>query len=269
MRKNIYDVLKNGKVDIRAEYSRIYSLFYKSETVYGMYLSLEEIIKREFCELPRYLIKRCLSLEDFNKTYGYNFLPQPNDFSIETLIDISEYVINFVIALMNSYSVNVIDNDALYNVVMHIESCMEDICYKRVDNEEIIIFVENNPAAVSVSEMVEPQLSYAVLEYNHYKLKGDLERKKSILWKMADDIEPERSRLRSINKSFESDLFQLINTFIRHNNSKKECISEMTDAELEEAYDDIYQMWLLAKLQLEHNQRSNSIKELIKKINCS
>ena len=249
------------------EYSRIYSLFYETETGYGIYESLESIVEDNFCALPRYLIGRCLSLDDFNITNGFYFVPQPNDFSIETLIEISEYVINFVIALMNSDSVNVIDNDTLYNVVMHIESCMEDVGYRRVDKEEIIIFVENNPAAVSVSEIVEPHLSYSVLEYNHHRLKGDLETKKIILKKMADDIEPEKSKLKSINNNFTSDIFQLFNAFIRHNNSDKDFISEMTDAELEEAYDDIYQMWLLAKLQLEYNSNSERIKKLKESIN--
>ena len=159
------------------------------------------------------------------------------------------------------------DMQTLHKIEMHIESCMEDVGYKKAERDGIIIFVENNQAAISISEIVEPQLSYSVLEYNHYKLKGNLDRKKDILKNMADSIEHERNALKSINSNFTSDLFQLFNKFIRHDNSDNNYISSMSDSEIEKIYDDIYQMWLLAKLQLEQADRNDKIREIIKKIN--
>ena len=89
---------------------------------------------------------------------------------------------------------------------------------------------------------MEEDLSYSILEYNHHRLKGDLVSKKNILKKMAENIELERRDLNSINRSFTSDLFQLLNKFIRHNSSDNIYISQMSDSELERAYDEIYQL---------------------------
>ena len=269
MRRNIYEVLKNGNIDIKKEYSRIYDLFYEVsfDSYYDQSVTLEDTVTEYFNMLNSNLIGRCLSLEDFNESYNYNFVPQPNDFSIEKLIEISEYVINFVRALMMATMYAHFEVQTLYKIEMHIESCMEDVGYKKVERDGIIIFVENDKAAISVSEIVEPQLAYSVLEYNHYKLKGNLDRKKDILKKMADSIEHERNALKGINSNFTSDLFQLFNKFIRHDNADNNYISSMSDSEIEEVYDDMYQMWLLAKLQLEQAGRNDKIRGLIKSIN--
>ena len=42
----------------------------------------------------------------------------------------------------------------------------------------------------------------------------------------------------------------------------------MTDDEIEAVYDDIYQMWLLAQLELDHLDRKNRMKSLLEQINA-
>lgn len=59
----------------------------------------------------------------------------------------------------------------------------------------------------------------------------------------------------------------MLQKFIRHNNSDNSYIANMTPQETETAYDDIYQMWLLAKLELANVERNSRIKELLGKIN--
>ncbi len=73
--------------------------------------------------------------------------------------------------------------------------------------------------------------------------------------------------MNSINKNFTTDLFQLFNKFIRHNSSENQYISQMSNSELESVYDEIYQMWLLAKMQLEYAKMKSYIDDLINKIN--
>lgn len=266
MRRNIHDVLKSGKIDLRREYLRLFGLLYEIKYEYrSEYLTLEQIIEKEFDELDENLIGRCLSLEEFNNCYGYYFSSRPKNFSIETLIDLAEYMENFLNALVARWGgINVLDYGRLYR---HIRSCMEDVGYKRVERDGIIIYVEKNAAAESVAEIVESKLSYSVLEYNHYRLKGNLERKKDILKNMADDIEPYRKDLKSLNKDLESNLFQLFNKFIRHNNMDNAYISDMNNEEIEMVYDEIYQMWLLAKMELQYQKKSGWIKKLLGSIN--
>lgn len=262
MRKNILEILNSADIDIEKEYSRIYSMFYYPYEYGGT--PLASVVEKNFRKLDRRLIHRCLSLEDFDETYGYYFEVQPQNFDIDYLISFSEYVANFVYALFRG---NILNREELVKVMGHIKECMEDIGYQHIEKDAIIIFVEKNPAAIAVAEITKDDLAYSVLEYNHHKLKGDLISKKNILKNMADDIESDRKTLNNINKNFASNLFQLMNKFVRHDSSQDTYISNMTSSNLEEVYDDIYQMWLLAKMQLEYSNRSKIIDELIKNIN--
>ena len=73
-------------------------------------------------------------------------------------------------------------------------------------------FVPKDQAAISVAEIVDPALSYRVIEYNHHSMKGDLDRKKATLIVLADKLEAQRAKLKQINTSLETDLFYLLNS---------------------------------------------------------
>ena len=266
MRRNFYDVIKNGNIDLSKEYARIYELFYDTLCYKTGYqeLTLNDLVESYFDALSKDLVGRCISLDDFNDSYGYFFYPQLIDENIDTLVDISEYVVNFIHALMDGTS---LDLPMFSSTLHHIDSCMDDVCYKRSMKENIIIYVEAAPEALAVAEITEGTLSYSVLEYNQHKMKGDLVNKKNILKNMADDIEAKRGILTSINKSFSSNLFQLLNKFIRHDDSENIYISGLTDEQIENVYDEIYQMWLLAKMQLSYLSKKDKIQILINNIN--
>lgn len=268
MRRNIYDILNDNNIDLSGEYSRIFNLFYvKPITSFIGDVTVYELVSEHFCLLNKKLVGRCLSVEDFDNTYGFRFEEYPSGFDIDYLISFAEYVLNFVIAIVNMGTPAVVNIGELFKIKQHIDSCIDEIGYKCIEKESIYIIVEKNAAALAVAESVKKDLAYPVLEYNHHKLKGDLSAKKNILKNMADDIEPERAKLNSLNKRFTSDLFQLFNVFIRHNNFKNDYISKMSTCELEKIYDEIYQMWLLAKMQLEYSSEAGYIKEVISNLN--
>ena len=149
---------------------------------------------------------------------------------------------------------------------------MDKICYKRINKNNLFIFVEANKEAIAVSEILKDE-PYDVLQYNHHSLKGNIEAKKSLLLKFSNILEPKRKELAIINSSLESKIFGLFNNLnIRHNNvdldSKhyKKYVSEMDKQELESWYDEIYQMFLIAMLQLEHFKKIDDINELLQKL---
>lgn len=261
MRKNIYDILSSRKFDIDREYYRIYQMFYEIKyTFEGISITLESYIREYFDMFNKDLVGRCISLEDFNNTYDFHFKERKNNIDLDYLILFSEYVINFVHYIL---LYGVFDDYSLEDIENHITDCMEDIGYKRIDKDDFIIFVENNPVAISVAETVKEDLSYSVIEYNHYRLKGNLLAKKNILKNMADDIENKREKLKNIDKKLTNELFCLLNKFVRHDDSDNEYISSLRKEELEEIYDSIYQMWLLAKMRLEQKEHTQQIKEWI------
>lgn len=261
-RKNIYDILKEAKIDLEKEYARIYHMFYRNEIFIGRkYGSPHKIINDNFNYLNKNLVKRCLNIYDFDETYKFSFSDSPYDFDINYLISFCEYILNFIFSSPENIK------NGLQSLTDHIESCMNDIGYTRAMKDNIAIYVESNPAALAVAEIVDDKISYSILEYNHHKLKGDLLNKKNILKHLADDIEPQKQKLKVIDEKTQDNLFFLLNHFIRHNNDGKNYIQQMDDSKKEQAYDDAYQLYLCAKLLLQNeeiNQRIKPIKDSVK-----
>lgn len=59
----------------------------------------------------------------------------------------------------------------------------------------------------------------------------------------------------------------MLQKFVRHNNSDNPYISSLSPKEVEECYDDIYQMWLIAKLEIDNIERKKRVEAVLKKIN--
>ena len=154
--------------------------------------------------------------------------------------------------------------------LQQVQNVMEMIGYTRAIQEGISIFVPKDRGAISVSEIVSPDVSYKVLEYNHYTMKGDIARKRETLRILADQLEPKRAELATINKELASNVFFMFNNMnIRHNNrtkgnknNYKEVIAEMSQDELENWYDETYQLCLLAFLELDNVERTKKVAEL-------
>lgn len=135
-----------------------------------------------------------------------------------------------------------------------------------LDDDRIII-VQKDASVTAVADIEEPVLADAIVEYNHYLLKGNIEKKKEILREIADALEPKRSELEQINKSFTSDMFYLVNNMnIRHNNCDKQdkktynpAFDSLSDEEVEVWYDNIFQQELMAFLLLEQKVRNARI----------
>ena len=267
-------IIKNAKVDIRWEYDRLYSLF-NNQTLYEIsdYTSMRNVCACHFLSLP--FRGTCISLDDFDGFYKYDFVENPPEFNLDYLVSFCEYSYNIV----NNILIH--DDDTLsgtfiqsFRFYLHqIDMVIENVGYMENMHDGITDFVPKDQTVISVAEIVDPSLSYKVLEYNHHSMKGDLERKRATLLVLADKLEPMRMKLSQINKSLESDLFFLLNEVqVRHNNIEQGSqkyipfIAGMEEKTIEQWYDDMYQMCLLAFLELEHLDRKNRIVQLKKDI---
>ena len=266
MRRNFADVLKSGKVDIKKEYSKLYDLFYGKNQRDGR--SLADLISSNFNTI--HFRGTCLDLEEFNQCYGFDFVEEPQDFNIDYLVSFCEYVYNFVAEYQIAF---ILSGRSRMFYIQQIQKIIDAIGYMKSRDDEVVIFVEKNQAAISVSEIVPQEISYKVISYNHHTYKGDLESKREILVKLAYVLEPKESALSSIDNQFKSDLFYLLNTLgLRHNNldpegkQYKAFVANMTNEKLEHWYDETYQMCLLAFLRIEHIDRQKAINELKKKV---
>ena len=273
-RRNFAQILKEAKVDIRREYDRLYSLFFlnKAFQLNNSMLSLRDYCACFFYSLP--FRGTCLNLDDFDDFYGFNFEKVPTDFDLNYLLSFCEYSYNLAV-YMNPTNYSILASFTTYNQqpqfyvqqVMKVVDAIGYVITKQDDSDDMSIVVAKSPAAMAVAEISDSKMAYKILEYNHYALKGNLDQKLSILKVFADEIEPRRAELKKIPGSVESELFQMLQKFIRHNNRDNPVIAAMSDDELEAVYDDIYQMWLLAMLELDNVERKKCAKELLGKIN--
>ena len=271
MRRSFATILKEAKVNIQDEYDRLYAIFC-DKYLYdnGNNFSFYDLIEASFSGF--WFRGTCVSLEDFNETYGFNFEKEPQNFNIDYLVSFCEYVYNLTMGYMNSQNAY----GSFFNtqkIVEQIFRLIEKIGYMQSSEDGLTIFVEKNQAAISVAEIVPKEISYKVISYNHHTYKGDLDSKREILVKLAYVLEPKESALSGIDNQFKSDLFYLLNTLgLRHNNldpegkQYKAFVASMTKEELEHWYDETYQMCLLAFLRIEHIDRKKAINELKKKV---
>ena len=268
-------VLKNASIDIRREYERLYGMFciQKFPDSVGNNATLKDYCASTFVNLP--FRGTCMSLDDFDDFYGYNFEKIPSSFDIDYLVSFCEYTYNLACYSQGSfYGGGIVGmGSPMQFYVQQVLKVIEAIGYMENTQDGITDFVPKDQAAISVAEIIDPNLSYKVIEYNHHSMKGDLERKKEILIALADKLEPQRKKLKQINSSFEDDLFYLFNSVnIRHNNRDREGkyyipqVETMKDDEIERWYDDTYQMCLLAFLELDHIERKSRVKQLKKEI---
>lgn len=272
-RKNIFDLISQ-RYDLAKEVLKIDVLFSEAEIeVYGRYTYTIEDFVDEYAlhnwkHCGSYLgcaeISDDLSLCDFI----YNCRIRA-EIELESLLLYTEYVLN-MIKLCNSYQQNfdlVFDKNFTI-LVRNINILLDHLNYKEVyiEKEEKVILVEKDSSAIMVAEIVEEDVAFKVLEYNHHLLKGNLSRKREILKTMADEIEAFRKQLDS---SLSSDFGFLVNSVhIRHNNlegdSRKQFVADMDEEQLEFWYDEAYRLMIYCILQNEQKERSKRIKELKK-----
>lgn len=269
-RKNIFEILAE-KEDIAYQLDRIETLLSK-HSIDGW--TLEEIID-EYCIRDWKYRGRCTSCREIRKRLCITFGEvKKNIEDINVVLNYLEYISNLIWLCNDKYMYIVEDCDAEYQYLQeNVIGLVEDFGYeiKVLDEEERVLIVEKNPAVTAVSEIVPIELSNKVIEYNHFRLKGELEEKRKILLSLADKFEPLRNQLKNINSTLESNTGFLLNKMnIRHNNKEgknaSEYVANLADEELEKWYDETYQMLLLAMLEVDNIERNRKVNELKKKI---
>ncbi|MBP3477339.1 MAG: hypothetical protein J6K48_13655 [Lachnospiraceae bacterium] len=268
-RKNIFDIL-NEKGDINYQIRKIEELL--SETsIDGC--TPEEIVDTH-CMCDWKARGRYTSCAEIRERLQISKIYIINRLSDKQILLYLEYVINIVWLCREKYLGDSEDFDDEYLYLQqNTIGLINDLGYEaRVfEDEEKVILVEKDAAMTSVAEIVEPELANEIIEYNHHLLKGDIAGKRKILKTLADKFEPMRGELKRINKYLESNTGYLLNKMnIRHNNidgsNAIEYVKNLSDEELEEWYDETYQMLLLCILEYDNIERSKRVDELKRNI---
>jgi len=269
VRSNMYEIIHGRKFDAAKEYARIWQLFNTGDLVGPRSTPLNLYVSGNLQFFPDSFKSRALTLGDFNDTYRFKFQPPGGSVTVDELVSYCEYVITLCDHLWE-YGSDSLDNDAEYlrdDLYQTVESCMDELGLEAAKRNNITIYVDKNPTVTAVSKIIDESLAYDVKSYMHKQTKGNLQKKKAILKFLADDIEPKRNTLNGINKTLSGNLFQMLQKFVRHNNEDNAYIKSLSPAELEACYDDIYQMWLLATLEIDNIERAQRVKKVLGDIN--
>lgn len=269
-RRNFFDRLART-IDFQREYQKIESLVLQPHSLHGD--SIEDSIERYFKNWKynaNYLSFKELR-DQLKFTFvrdGYYDVPSGHIKDANDFFDYCEMIINMIVLLPEEeaeYHENNV-NEIIRLIDYDLNSLNHKI--RKIDDKYLII--QKDATVSEVVDIVEFSLAKIILEYNHYLLKGDLEKKKNILVKIANALEPQKSEIKAINYQLFKDYFYLINNMdIRHNNCDSSDTSnynayfdKLTIEEKEEWYDEIYQMSLLIFLLLENRNRTKKISDL-------
>ncbi len=288
MRKTIFEQIKD-RISFASELKRLDLLIRdkdgvrieapKSDIIFSAddyninYVSLEDFF-------DTFMFKRwkargtCINCKDMRDALCFEKILKSTEPSFEDTISFCEYVANLV-KLYNKAclkeGVRFYPTDVTAAISANLNSIMDWLNQKMIffEKEERVLITEKNAAVSAVAERVDEELAYQIVKYNHYTLKGDITKKKEILLKLGSELEPKRKQLSSLNGQLETNIFFMLNNLnIRHNNRSKkdknykEYVAKMKKNKLEEWYDELYQMMLLAMLELEQVERNQKINEL-------
>lgn len=266
-RKNYFEKLER-EINLQREYEKIESLVLQSEA-FGI-PSIENDIEHYFKKwkykanyLSFYEIREQLGFR-----YGFEGMIPELYGSIDNINDFFDYcemIVNMIYIIPQGKRLS--HEDVINEIKRLVDYDLNYLNheFRKIDDKYLII--QKDAAVSEVVDVVEDSLAKIILEYNHYLLKGDLERKKAILLKIAHVLESKKQEIKKINYQLHSDYSYLINNFnIRHNNcdisntkNYNEKFVKMLDQEKEEWHDEIYQMGLLIFLLLENKEKSTKI----------
>ena len=292
-RTNIFDLWEQSN-SIAADAKRVHKLFTDyaifDDKVNGFFVySLKEYIEDHLFDNWKGKGKS-ISADDFLNSIGFNSIVHSaflNDFL--SYIRLIEVVYNYLYIGMkyDTYSpwvfcdMESLEDNCHAAEYLSIKNYLDDRlseynhkAYYDTETERCII-IEDSPQVTAAAEAVEPEVSLEIIRYNPRQLKGNIAGKKAILRNLGHYLDGRDKKIKSINNSLYDTITNMLNNLdIRHNNiypEKRnyyhEALAKMTDEELEKWYDDLYQLILLAILEMDNVERKRNANEMLKQLN--
>lgn len=276
-RQNMFEILKS-KYDIVREMNKIIDLYNKISIWVCNYsenshYSIEELFETQILpywkQRGSYLtcaeIKNDLDITDY-------FVKGS---SIDNIIIALEYYENiFYLTYQKVYgnSEYVFPNE-YYLMIQNTRILLDHLNYERkiFEQEEKLILIPKKPESTAVAEISSEETALAILMYNHHSMKGNITGKRKLLYQISLEFETLlKQPHKNYNDFFEKTNGLLNNLHIRHDNKTKEGnknpVIEIDDKELENWYDELYQLLLFCVLIHDNLERKNRVADFLKSI---
>lgn len=220
----------------------------------------------------------CLDLEDYLDTLDYDGLLHDARTEIDGYLTLIELIMNIWKLAEQSLPAEDCNwecSEGFYHLHEIMTEELSHYNHKATydeENEQVLV-VEDKPEVTAVAEIAEPALALEIVRYKHHSMSGNITEKKTILLAMGSELEPQRKILESVDRKLAANIFYMLNNLnLRHNNCKAgdrnyhEVVAKMKKADLESWYDELYQMMLLAFLEVDQIERGKRVEELRRQI---
>ncbi|MHC1772104.1 MAG: hypothetical protein AB9907_10265 [Flexilinea sp.] len=277
-RKSIFEEMER-EIDFTQEYYKFENIIC-FEFYYGIVAQIKYTINDCFEKNFRNWKNRnnFVTLKELREHLGFRIpnqkyeaddaIPYPRQINITEFFVYCELILNLIFSFSNNFPKDIKNNLETIIETMKIDLVKLNHTIIEIEKGKWEI-IENDRGATAVADIVQSPLSNKVFEYNHFLLKGDIQKKKEILLALFHKLEPKENNLNRINNSLKRNLWCLFNNLnLRHNNIEesskdyRKVVAKMDPAQLEEWYDDTYQLTLLAFLEIDNQERNNRIEEL-------
>ena len=275
-RKHFLERLEH-EIDYHREYLKLEAFCNEIRPGAGRYDSINEFIDQFFWQWEdRYTFSSFSELREHmgfatETKRGMKYYPLATEMDMNGYLSFCEMILTIISALEEKMDSSLLEvkNAMIKTMRAVVENAGFE--FKRVGRE--VQVVEKNAVAIEVADKV-PELADVIIEYNHYLLKGDIDKKKIILKQIADALEPKRITLKNLQNRNTEDFFQLVNEMnIRHNNVDplgkryNAKFSLLSPEEQEKWYDLLYEQALglyVVLAQQERNKMIDTYKQEIK-----
>ena len=179
-----------------------------------------------------------------------------------------EYYLNIINLVNTKLGIpNVQKSQQFFMLERNIEILLDHLNYEclNLKEDEKIVLIPKNPAATSVAEISTKETAIAILMYNHSSLKGNLSQKQNLLLKIYLEYEKLLKKgIDGFSEYFDKTRGLVNKLNIKHNNKKE--IENLDNKQLEEWYDELYQLLLFCVLIKDNVKRKNKAEEFLKSL---
>ena len=218
--------------------------------------------------------ENCEDTDEMRAGLNIDGILRSNDPSDAEILTYVQYTLNIAELCRRSYNreeANGYDFDIrnYTELLSRIREILRRLHYevKYVPAKEFIFLVPYDPAAEAVTEDAEDPVSAAITEYRSSSAVGQLSRKRELLLALGGMVEHYPDNYRTENSVLYNHIqFMMNHINLRHDNLSGEDridrVAEMSGEEMENWYDETYQMLLLRILQFENKERIERVDEL-------
>lgn len=277
-RKNFFQIA-SSYINMETDSKRVYKLLMETKTLEAdpYYYTIAKYVD-VYCFKSWKYRSHYINVEELFDSIRFNSIVKKAQKNVDDFLMLIELSYNFWNLAHKDLIIG--ENDLryyedFYHLQTIMDDCLQQLNYKIYEEDERVLVIEDKPEVTAVVEIVDEPVALDFIRYNHFSLKGDLAAKKSILVALGRALEPQEKALNSIDSKLKDAVFYLLNNMdIRHNNSAEEnkkayykgYVANMSAVETEEWYDELYQLILLANLELNNKGRMQRFSQLKDKI---